>query len=276
MTRAAGPASHGLLAHQVTGEGEPVLLLNGGLMSMAAWEPVSGPLAADRRVLLCDLRGQLLSPGAPPATPDGHVEDLLRLLDALDLASIDVVGASFGAFVGLSLAARHPGRVRSLVAVTAAERIADEEWPAAQRLIDAALAAAAGGDGRRVFDLLAESTFSPEYVSAQGPAFEERRQRIGLLPRPWFEALGGLLESLRGLDLRPLLGGIRCPTLVVGAELDLTFPPERSRALAAAIPGARLAIVPGAGHALVVEGPDRLLRAVREFWSQISSEGAQS
>jgi len=275
MTRAAASAGNGLLAHHTIGEGEPVLLLNGGLMSMAAWEPVSRPLAAERRVVLCDLRGQLLSPGAPPASLEGHVEDLQRLLDALELARVDVVGASFGAFVGLRLAARHPGRVRSLVAVTAAERIADEEWPAAQRLLEAARAASAGADGRRVFDLLAETTFSPAYVAAQGPAFAERRERIGLLPREWFEALGGLLESLRGLDLRSWLGGIRCPTLVVGAELDRTFPPERSRALAAAIAGARLEIVPGAGHALVVEAPERLLRVVREFWSQ-SSEGAQS
>ncbi|MGE0452335.1 MAG: alpha/beta fold hydrolase [Vicinamibacteria bacterium] len=269
------PPGHGLLAHQTTGAGEPVLLLNGGLMSMAAWEPVSTTLAAERRVVLCDLRGQLLSPGTPPATLDGHVDDALRLLDALALESADVVGASFGALVALRLAARHPGRARSLVAVTACERITNAEWPAAQRLIEAALAASAGADGRRVFDLLAETTFSPAYVSAQGPAFAERRERIGRMPRAWFEALAGLLESLRGLDLRPLLGAIRCPTLVVGAELDLTFPPERSRALAAAVPGARLEIVPGAGHALVVEAPEALLRVVREFWSH-SSEGAQS
>jgi len=274
MTPAA-PAGNGLLAHQTLGQGEPVLLLNGGLMSMAAWEPVSTPLARERRVLLCDLRGQLLSPGAPPATLDGHVADLLRLLDALDLANVDVMGASFGALVGLTLAARSPERVRSLVAVTATDHVREEDWPEAQGLVDAALAAAAGGDGRLVFDLLAGSTFSPAYIAAQGPAFAARRERIGLLPREWFAALAGLLESLRGLDLRPLLGAIRCPALVVGAQLDRTFPPERSGALAAGIPGARLEIVPGAGHALVVEAPERLLRVVREFWSQ-SSEGAQS
>lgn len=275
MSCGAAPARNGLLAHQTIGEGETVLLLNGGLMSMAAWEPVSTTLARERRVLLCDLRGQLLSPGTPPVTLGGHVEDLERLLDALGLARVDVVGTSFGAFVAMTLAARRPGRVRSLAAVTATDQLRDEEWPEAQRLIDAALEAAAGGDGGRVFDLIAGSTFSPGYVRAQGPAFAARRQRIGLLPREWFASLAGLLGSLRGLDLRPLLGAIRCPALVVGAQLDSTFPPERSRALAAGIPGARLEIVPGAGHALVVEAPERLLHVVREFWSQ-SSEGAQS
>ncbi len=265
----------GLLAHHATGEGEAVLLLNGGLMSMAAWEPVSSPLSRERRVLLCDLRGQLLSPGTPPASLEGHVEDLVRLLDAIDLASVDVVGASFGALVGLTLAARRPTRVRSLVTVTATDHVRDEDWPEAQRLIDAALAAAAGGDGRRVFDVISASTFSLDWVRAQGPAFAARRERIGLLPREWFAALAGLLGSLRCLDLRPLLVDVRCPTLVVAAELDRTFPPERSRALAAGIPGARFEIVHGAGHALVVEAPERLLRVVREFWSH-SPEGAQS
>jgi len=65
-----------------------------------------------------------------------------------------------------------------------------------------------------------------------------------------------LLGSLHDVDLRPILGLITCATLVVGAELDVTFPPEHSRALAAGISGARLEIVKGSGHGLVASSPN--------------------
>jgi dienelactone hydrolase len=56
-------------------------------------------------------------------------------------------------------------------------------------------------------------------------------------------------------DARAHLGQIPCPTLVLCGEADQLTPPEHSRAIAAAIPGARLALVPGAGHMLTMEQP---------------------
>ena len=107
-----------LITHYAVGEGEPVLLLNGGAMTMAAWEPIAAPLATRFRVVRCDLRGQLLTPGPPHDTLGQHADDVVALLDALDIPSVHVIGTSFGAMVGLVLAARHPQRVQSLVAGT--------------------------------------------------------------------------------------------------------------------------------------------------------------
>ncbi len=94
-----------------------------------------------------------------------------------------------------------------------------------------------------------------------------RRQQFAAMPRAWFEGLDGLLGSLYGLDLRPALPRVSCPTLVVGAERDATFPLEHSRALAAGIPGARLEIVKGGGHGLVAEQPDRVAQLLLSFLS---------
>jgi 3-oxoadipate enol-lactonase len=73
------------------------------------------------------------------------------------------------------------------------------------------------------------------------------------------------LDALEGVDLRSALADVRCPSLVVAAELDRTFPPAASRALASALPEARLEIVPGAGHAVVVEAPERVARLLELF-----------
>ncbi len=102
------PAS--VLTHRLEGAGQPVLLLNGGLMTLAGWETLAAPLRARFQVLRCDFRGQLLSPGASPPTLDGHADDVVALLDGLGLETVHVVGTSFGALVAVILAARWPER----------------------------------------------------------------------------------------------------------------------------------------------------------------------
>jgi 3-oxoadipate enol-lactonase len=276
VSAAARPAPPGLLAHVLKGTGEPIVLLNGGLMSMAAWDPVAVPLETSHRVLRCDFRGQLLSPGEPPPTIAGHADDLLTLLDHLDLVRIHVAGTSFGGLVGLTLAALHPERVLSLAVFTATDRVSPEDWLLAESLREACRAAAEGGDGGRVLDLLAPRTFSAGWLEAHGGALAARRAQVAALPPEWFRGLGRILGALEGLDLRPLLGRVRCPALVVAAERDRMFPKQRSLALASALPDAKLEVVAGAAHALVLEEPDRVLELMRSFLARGEREGAQA
>lgn len=257
------------LAHLVEGSGPPLLLLNGGLMSLHAWDPVARALDSRVRIVRCDLRGQLLSPGPPPASLEGHAADLVALLDHLGVGSAHVAGASFGALVGLTLAARHPERVRSVAAITATDRVPPETRAATEAVRAACRAAAAGGDGGAVFDLLAPATFSPRYRQHHAAELAARRQVVASLPRAWFAGLDGLLETLDGLDLRPLLPAVRCPGLVLAAGEDQTFPLAHSQALAAALPDARLHIVPHAAHGLVVEEPELVAEAVAAFVSDV-------
>lgn len=267
MTRA-------VLAHRVTGAGDPVLLLNGGLMTLAAWDEIAGPLAQAHAVVGCDFRGQLLSPGPPPARLEGHVGDLVALLDALALPDVHVVGTSFGGLVGVLLAALHPQRVASLCVVTAGTHVTDEMARAGRPLHEAVLHVLDGGDPGTVFDALLETTFSPAFRERCAELLRVRRGRFGLLPRAWFEGLLGLLGALDKLDLRPRLGDVRAPTLVVAAELDATFPLEQSRELAAGLRAARLEVVPGSGHALVAEQPAALLALVQGFLAAARREVA--
>jgi len=256
-----------LLAHRVTGSGsgDPVLLMNGGLMTFAGWGPFATGLETSHRVIGFDFRGQLLSPGVPPPTLDGHVADVLALLDHLDVARVHAVGTSFGAEVGVLLAARHPARVSSVCAIAAADRVTPDIRAAVEPLRAACRAAAAGGDGGTLLDLMMPATFSPAYLAAQAGSGALRRQQFAALPPAWFEGLDALLGSIEGLDLTPVLPEVRCPALVVAAAQDRTFPLPRSQALAAGIPGARLEIVDGSGHAIVAEAPERLLDLVRPF-----------
>ena len=256
-----------ILTHRVwgAGTGDPVLLMNGGLMTLLSWRPVAAGIDGSHRIVGFDFRGMLMSPGPPPPSLDGHADDVIALIDHLGVSRVHAVGTSFGAEIGVLLATKHPARVRSLALITATERIDADEWKAAQPLREACRAAARGGDGGVLLDLLMPGTFSPAYIKAQAESIARRRLQVAAMPRAWFEGLDVLLGSLRELDLTPVLGRITCPTLVVGAELDLTFPPDHSRALATGIPGARLEIVKGSGHGLVSEQPERVVEILRSF-----------
>jgi len=245
-----------ILAHRDDGSGPPVLLLNGGLMSIAAWDPFL-PFFGDRfRIVRCDLRGQLLSPGTPHADMFGHADDVLAVLDHLGIDRIHVIGPSYGGAVATILAARHPDRVQSLVIATATDRLTDRMLADSRELQATARDAASGGDRLKVYQLFAPNTFSEKWLASQPPdLLEQRARQIAMLPDTFFSGLADLMAALDTLDLGDELPRIKAPTLVIGAELDKVFPVEHSKSLARAIPGARLTIIPDVGHAAIVENP---------------------
>ena len=213
--------------------------------------------------------------GPAPPTLDGHADDLVRLLDALQIESAHVAGVSFGALVGITLAARASSRVRSLTAMNATDRVTPEMAARGAPAREAAHVAATGGDAGRLLDLVAETTWSPEYRAAQASALAARRQGVGLLPRTWFVGLGQLLAALDNLDMTPLLPRIACPTLIVGGEADVTFPVEHSRALAAGIPGSRLVVIPKGSHGVVIERAAEVIDLVVDFIQDVEARATR-
>ncbi|HPC83269.1 MAG TPA: alpha/beta fold hydrolase [Thermoanaerobaculaceae bacterium] len=265
-----------ILTHRVDGGGPPLVLLNGGMMSFSGWDLIAAELAERFSVVRCDFSGQLRSPGPAHTSLEPHAEDVAALLDHLGIAQAAVVGTSFGAQVGLVLAARHPERVSALVAATAAERATPEFVHGAQALREASLIAARTGDPSRLAVLLSPLFYSEAFVRDHGAEMARRSEGLWAMPAAWFEGVAGLLEALETMDLRPLLGRIACPTLVIAAEQDLVFPPERGRALAEAIAGARFEAVPASGHVLVVEHPTIFVSLVLGFLGEALVPAGQS
>jgi pimeloyl-ACP methyl ester carboxylesterase len=106
------------LHYEVRGSG-PLLLVIGSPMAAADFAPLAHALAADHTVVTYDPRGLAGSTIDDPnqdATPDLRADDVAGIIDAMGAESADVFGSSGGAVTGLALVARHPGRVRTLVA----------------------------------------------------------------------------------------------------------------------------------------------------------------
>lgn len=262
-----------LIAHRIDGDGPPLLLLNGGMMSIGAWDPIALELARSLRVIRCDLRGQFLSPFDDPWPLADHAADVVALLDHLGVERVHLAGTSFGGEVAMIVAADHPERVASLAVMTATDRLTPK-MRAAGRALGMQARAVAGGSigGGTLFRALAPGAFSERWLAAQPPGFLEIRARLfDSFPLPFFEGIASIMDALLGLDLETRLPRIVAPTLVIGAALDRTFPIEHSRAIAAAIAGARLAVLEDCGHAAVVEDPARVAALLGEFVASVTA-----
>ena len=251
----------GELAYAVSGDGPALLLLHAFPLGLFMWDAQAEALAARHRVIRFDARGFGGSDSSQgPLTMERIADDAAALLDQLGVSRAVVGGCSMGGYAALAFVRRHPQRLAGLV-LQDTRAGADSEEARAGR---AALAAKVLGEGASA----AEATFLPkllgETTKREQPALvAQLRERIlATSPRAIADALHGLAARA---DSRPTLAEVRVPTLVlVGAE-DVLTPPAESEAMAAAIPGARLEVVPHAGHLANLERPHAVNAALAAF-----------
>lgn len=260
------PASpHGRAARiavRASGAGPLAVLLHGYPIDHRMWDAVRhGELAGLRTLAAIDLRGH---GDSPSAGDDAHAME--RFAD--DVAAVvaelapdgraDVVGLSMGGYAALAFAERHPARLRSLALV---DTRAGADAPAARTARDAAMAVARTQGAAAIADAMLGKLLAPGADAAVGAAI---RAMIEATPVPT------IVADLRGLrdraDRTALLPTIAAPTLVVVGEHDAITPVAEAEAMAAAVPGARFVVVPGAGHMTPMERPAAFAAALAAFW----------
>ncbi len=107
------------LYYEVYGEGEPLVLLHGGLMTIGEMSTLLDPLAKTHKVIAVELQGHGRTADSDrPLTMETMGDDIAALLDHLSIPKADVIGLSLGAAVGLRTAIQHPERVRRLVVIS--------------------------------------------------------------------------------------------------------------------------------------------------------------
>ena len=254
-----------MIFSESVGSGEPLLLLNGIMMTTATWAAQTRALSPHFRCLLHDFRGQLRSDKPPgPYSMSMHVDDLEALLDEQGIDRAHLVGTSYGGEVGMMFAAAHPERVRSLTVIACVSRVNDVLAEGVTRW-----ARTARETPEQLWDVTAPYNYSPRFLE-ENPVFAEAaRQRMASQPAEWYRALADLCEAFVTLDVD--LSAIRCPTLVVAAEHDVLKPLPFSREIAEGIAGARLQVISESGHAVVIEKAEAVSSAVLAFLGTPSS-----
>jgi 3-oxoadipate enol-lactonase len=226
-----------------------LVLSNGILMGTASWAYQTPVLSRHCRLLLYDCRGMWCSDHpAGPYSMELHADDLAALLDALEIDRAHIGGISYGGELSLAFALKYPARTRSLIVSSAVSHVD----PLLKGFIDSWIGAARAHDPELLFQVTYPLNFSEAWIAANQAALDAARERYKTLD---MDAFLELLLAFSRLDLTASLHTIAAPTLVMVGEEDLLKPRRYAEIIAREIPGAELAVVPHAGHAVCWEQP---------------------
>lgn len=252
------------VAYTLVGEGRPLLLLNGIMMSQKSWEPfVQAFQAGGNQLLLVDLLDQGSSQAMEADYPLVLQAKMLKaLLDELAIDQTAVFGTSYGGEVALNLAALYPQRVsRMVLANTVARTNAwlkeiGQAWNLASHNPEA------------YYDTTIPVIYSPAFYDRRADWMARRKQVLiqGPFSDPDFMArMQRLTRSAESHDVTDMLGNITCPVLLVSSEMDHITPPEEQRYLHQHLPNAELVSLPQTGHAAFYERPDLFVSIMMGF-----------
>ncbi|MEA2599189.1 MAG: hypothetical protein QOF89_181 [Acidobacteriota bacterium] len=243
------------LAYTVVGrpDGEPWLLLHGLGSVGAGWSPVMRALRRDCRLVIPELTAL----GGTRAPNDclgmrQAAEVLARLIETeLGGRPVTLVGLSLGGWMAVRLALARPDLVARLVLIDAGG-YRDQDWERIESQV-------------RVDDLAGVDRLYPALFTRV--PWIMRISRAAFLKAYTSAAVRNTLEGLCEADTFKAadLARLRMPTALIWGENDGLFHLETARAMAAAIPRARLDVLPGCGHALHLECPRALVAALQRF-----------
>jgi pimeloyl-ACP methyl ester carboxylesterase len=262
------PTRLGELRVEVCGAGPTAVLWHSLFVDSTTWERMRGPLSAVRRLIIIDGPSHGGSAAASRIfTLEECAGAALDVLDHLGVtAPVDWVGNAWGGHVGTLVAAASPDRCRSLVTIgtpvhplTPRERVKCIFLVGVYRMT---------GPIRPLITAVSDALLGPHSAGRQpadarlvGDALR-RATRHGL-----YLAMRSVMLNRR--DLRPALGAVTVPTLVVAGADDAMWTPDQARAAATLPSRGSCCVVPGGGHvAPLLDGASALVEALTTFWRQ--------
>ena len=238
-----------------TGRMQSVILLPGLACDAGLWRAQLPALASRHRVHVSDVHQRC----------DSLPEMAAQLLRELPVGRHVLVGASMGGMVAMHAALQAPERVAALALLGTSARA---DTPELLRLRSDACELFAQGRMDEVLRANVLFAFLP--LAAARPGLVE--DYLAMIRRAGPDQLIAQNRAVMArADRRADLPRIACPVLVACGEADQITPPEHAREMAAAIAGARLEIVPGAGHMLTLEQPARVAQLLQGWLARVEA-----
>jgi 3-oxoadipate enol-lactonase len=249
------------LAVEVRGEGPAILFVHGYPLDRTIWRDQIDSLEGYRRIAP-DLRGMGQSDAPDLGYGMGiYAADLAALLDALGVNEVVLCGLSMGGYVIFEFLRRWRHRVRALILI---DTRVEGESTEGRRARDAAAATARDGGAGAVGGALLPKMLAPGSEERAPELVDRVRRMMAATPvAGMIGALAAMRDRHDNTGLLPTL--VDLPTLVLVGEADALTPPDAARRMATLIPGARLVVIPGAGHLPPVERPSETTAEIREF-----------
>ena len=245
------------------GEGPPVLLIMGLSFTHEMWFRLTPALLdAGYQTILFDNRGMGRSDTPPGPYRMRHMAlDAVAVLDAAEVESAHVIGASMGGMIAQELAIRFPGRVRALLLGCTSSSGLFGRWPEWRYVPGLQIPRSASADRERAFRRMLYADTTPDERVEEDIAV---RCRCSWTPKGFWSQLAGILlwSSFRNLPR------ITSQTLVIHGDHDRLIPPWNGRMVASRIPGARFHLVENAGHILTTDQPEQCNRLMLDFLAE--------
>jgi pimeloyl-ACP methyl ester carboxylesterase len=253
------------LAHYVYGEGEPTLVfVVAWIWTAEFWLPQVNCFSQNFKMITVDMRGTGESDKPPDNyTLDLYADDLNSIIEELQEKNIVLVGESIGASIVIKYITKYPGKVSKLVLIGGSPKfIATDDFPYGlpQDSIDAqyALAMESYPKWLRAFLELIFPEPGTEYLKEWGFKMSQKTPK---------EIAMNSIMNLFEADIRPLLGKINVPTLILHGESDPVF----TRAFEGAkythenIPGSKMYMIKGKGHFPSITAAEEFNKVLKEF-----------
>lgn len=241
----------------------PVVLSHALGLDLHMWDALAAELATPEggghQVLRYDHRGH--GGSAVPAGPyrlDDLVDDAARLIREWGRGPVVFVGLSMGGMVGQGLAIHHPELLRGLVIANSTSQYP----PAAHAAWAQRIAAVQAGGMAAVADMVVERYLHADFRAAHPGAVADLRARLLRCDAAGYMASS---HAVAGVDWLERLPQVACPTLVIAGGRDMGATPAMAEVMAAAIPSARLELLPEASHLSVAEQPQAFSALLRHF-----------
>jgi len=246
---------HGMqLYYEVSGAGDPIVVLHGSYMNIPTMGGIIPKLAQTRRVYALELQGHGRTTDIDrPITPENLADDVAAFMDSVGLAKADVLGYSLGAMTGLQLAIRHPAKVNKLIMAAGAydERGRQPEF---QAMIP-----------KMTVEMFVDMPFAAEY------------RKLAPDPNGFPELVRKMIDGLKEpMAWEEDVKKVKTPVLVIAGDAD-GFTLEHQVALfrllgggamgdqGKPLPASRLAILPATAHTAVITQVDLLSAIIEPF-----------
>jgi pimeloyl-ACP methyl ester carboxylesterase len=250
--------------YDVQGEGEPLLLIPYTSADHACYAFQLPAYTEHFRCVAVDLPGSGESDKPAGAySTEGHADQLAAFLDAIEIEQAHVAGVSLGAAVGMHLAARHPGRVRSLSLHSGWGRTDDylrlvvEQW----RTLASSLPTVADV----VISAIFPWCFTPEMYVERPEAIEMLVEFVRSRPAQPVDAFRSQIDAVVAHDASAALGEIAAPTLITFGARDLVCSTRFAEPLTSGIAGSELVVFEHLSHAGLHEDPETFNRTTLDF-----------
>ncbi len=272
------------IAYEVVGKGPKTILLANGLGGrLYAWQPMLDAFSRTHRLITWDYRGLFdshMEAAGRKLSVSHHVDDAVAILDAEGVDRAVLVGWSMGVQVSLDLSATHPSRVAGLVLINGTYGHVLQTGfqpffavPALPKSLHAIIELLHAHPG--ITTTLAKMVRLTEVPTALLMSITAGRQALALRPilRRYFDDVLGpsfdnylrLFQELDAHSVYHLLPYIEAPTLVVSGKLDILTPAFQSRQIARRMPRAEHLALTRASHFALLERPEVVVPAIRDF-----------